>query len=442
METLVTCSHTLIELPPSPIYEGVTASFTLHSKCKMPLRFRLDYITHDENKVTFFPCRGKLMPMASIDIFLEVININIGLNEGRIKVTLVVESKEERNSSSRFGGTSSSSSFSSSQREGQRVGGKGEYHLPLRITALPLLPLTMIATSSEITDEVLIGSGAAAGVYRSSYQGKQVAVKKYRVTELTKDDIDEWTKEVKILSKVNHPLVVKLLAVCTEFPDLMIIMEYLQHGSLKTVLASTNPLSLSLRLRYAIDGARAMAYLHSLDILHRDVKSDNFLVTSLNENDQIVIKVSDFSLGKIMTKERNRFLSQTNIGTAQYKSPEILQNKPCTKESDVWAFGVVLWELVTRKTPYPEFKWPVEIENYVKNGGRLVLDEDDLLLVGREHFPDSYRDLVDECFLAPDHRPNFLAVTQTLYSMQTTNQWKVVKPDPGKRKSVSGSIQI
>jgi len=133
---------------------------------------------------------------------------------------------------------------------------------------------------------------------------------------------------------------------CLIPPDFFIITEFMSRGSLTTILANHKKfLSWETRRKMAMDTAKGMNYLHRHTpiILHRDLKSANLLV---DENWKL--KVCDFGLSRIMDS-RN---SMTACGTPAWVAPEVLRNQRYTEKADVFSYGVVLWELVTRQRPF------------------------------------------------------------------------------------------
>ncbi|KAH7307092.1 hypothetical protein KP509_22G045200 [Ceratopteris richardii] len=193
-----------------------------------------------------------------------------------------------------------------------------------------------------------IGKGAFGMVYYGLLNNKHpVAVK-----VLSKDSWQgekEFRSEVEFLSMTHHRNVVKLLGYCTE-RELVLVYEYMVNGSLSDSLHG-NGKTLSLwrdRLQIAVDIARGLEYLHehcSPPIIHRDVKSNNIL---LDQN--MVGKISDFGISKSMKADDLR--TTVVRGNAGYVDPEYLDTKVVTHSIDVYAFGVVLFEILTGKPPF------------------------------------------------------------------------------------------
>ncbi|XP_077300030.1 mitogen-activated protein kinase kinase kinase 13-like [Arctopsyche grandis] len=186
-----------------------------------------------------------------------------------------------------------------------------------------------------ISDLKWLGSGAQGNVFSGKLNGKVVAVKKVK---------DECETDIRHLRKLDHQNIVKFKGVCTQSPHYCVIMEYCPYGSLYNLLHEDRPITQYQLIAWAKDIAKGMGYLHSHKIIHRDLKSPNVLI---GEND--VVKVSDFGT----SREWNEISTIMSFaGTVAWMAPEVIRNEPCSEKVDVWSYGVVLWELLTREIPY------------------------------------------------------------------------------------------
>nr|CAD1820973.1 unnamed protein product [Ananas comosus var. bracteatus] len=165
----------------------------------------------------------------------------------------------------------------------------------------------------------------------------------------------EWVTEVNVLGVVEHPNLVKLIGYCIEDDErgmqLLLVYEYMPNGSVEDHLSSrsTRTLSWGMRLKIALDAARGLTYLHEgmdFQIIFRDFKTSNIL---LDENWNA--KLSDFGLARQGPAAGLSHVSTAVVGTLGYAAPEYMQSGRLTTKSDIWSYGVVLYELITGRRP-------------------------------------------------------------------------------------------
>ncbi|KAF8403094.1 hypothetical protein HHK36_011188 [Tetracentron sinense] len=165
----------------------------------------------------------------------------------------------------------------------------------------------------------------------------------------------EWVTEVNVLGVVEHPNLVKLVGYCAEDDERgiqrLLVYEYMLNRSVEDHLStrSQTPLSWAMRLRIAQDAARGLTYLHEemdFQIIFRDFKSSNILL-----DDQWNAKLSDFGLARQGPSEGLSHISTAVVGTIGYAAPEYIQTGRLTSKSDVWSYGVFLYELITGRRP-------------------------------------------------------------------------------------------
>ncbi|KAI3687140.1 hypothetical protein L1987_80831 [Smallanthus sonchifolius] len=204
------------------------------------------------------------------------------------------------------------------------------------------------ATDNFGEGEVL-GEGGFGCVYRARIdENLCVAVK--RLDCGSQDAIKEFQTEVDLLSKIQHPNIITLLGYCVHDETRLVVYELMDNGSLETQLhgpSNGSNLTWHCRMKIALDTARGLEYLHENckpSVIHRDLKSSNILLDS-----SFNAKLSDFGLA-VMNGAQNK----NNIklsGTLGYVAPEYLLDGKLTDKSDVYAFGVVLLELLLGRRP-------------------------------------------------------------------------------------------
>nr|KAJ0190717.1 hypothetical protein LSAT_V11C800429620 [Lactuca sativa] len=211
------------------------------------------------------------------------------------------------------------------------------------------IPLDEIKfATNNFSDENSIGKGAYGKVYAAklSLSGQQRIVAIKRLNKTSNQGEPQFLMEIQLLSCYKHKNLISLVGFCDENREKILVYEYAKHGSLDKYL-STPELSWTQRLQISIGAARGFNYLHNdvgpqHRVLHRDIKSSNIL---LHENWEA--KISDFGLSKIgPSNVECTFLLTSPCGTIGYVDPEYARTGILTKESDVYPFGVVLFEIL------------------------------------------------------------------------------------------------
>ncbi|KAL8169433.1 UNVERIFIED_CONTAM: Tyrosine-protein kinase receptor tyro3 [Gekko kuhli] len=238
---------------------------------------------------------------------------------------------------------------------------------------------------------------------------QKVAVKMLKADIFTSSDIEEFLKEAACMKEFNHPHVTKLIGVSLRnrpkgrLPIPMVILPFMKHGDLHSFLLMSrigdNPFNLPLQtlLKFMIDIASGMEYLSSKNFIHRDLAARNCM---LDENMNVC--VADFGLSKkIYSGDYYRQGCASKL-PVKWLALESLADNLYTTHSDVWAFGVTMWEIVTRgQTPYAGIE-NAEIYNYLISGNRLKQPP--------ECLEDVY-DLMCRCWHSePKLRPSFGAL--------------------------------
>ncbi|EGG23899.1 SH2 domain-containing protein [Cavenderia fasciculata] len=197
-----------------------------------------------------------------------------------------------------------------------------------------------------------LGQGSFGSVYKGKCRGQEVAVKVPRKQKLNLYELTSFRHEVKIMSKIFHPNVVLFLGACTQSGKMQIVTELCQTD-LERLLhndRTKKEFSLFRRMQMAKDAALGMNWLHGITrIVHNDLKTANLLVDS-----NLRIKVTDFGFSQI--KEGEEFQDKAAKGTPLWMAPEVMMGNPYNEKADVYSFGIILWEILTKEAPYSHHK--------------------------------------------------------------------------------------
>ena len=187
------------------------------------------------------------------------------------------------------------------------------------------------------------GSFGAALLIRRKSDGQLLVVKEVNMAKMNSKEREEARNECRILQQLSHPNIVRYYEHLERNGVLYIIMEYADGGDLHSKM-KRHPAGLpeDVCLHYFAQICLAMDYLHSRHILHRDIKTMNVFLTSSG-----AVKLGDFGIATVLRNTMG--MANTVCGTPYYFSPELCKNKPYNNRSDVWAMGVVLYELATGK---------------------------------------------------------------------------------------------
>ncbi|XP_038851991.1 tyrosine-protein kinase SRK2-like [Salvelinus namaycush] len=216
-----------------------------------------------------------------------------------------------------------------------------------------------------------LGEGSFGVVYQGLYNNTPVAVKTLRRGTM---DPRDFLKEAQIMKTMEHPNLIRLLAVCTEEP-IYIITELMKNGSLLDYLkVRVGRLRLYDQIEMAAQVASGMAYLEMKNYIHRDLAARNVLVGENN-----VYKVADFGLARVL-QATPMLSNQTkmyyiSVGKAifplRWTAPEAIANERFTIKCDVWSFGILLYEIMTfGEIPYPNMT-DSQVKQMVPNGYRM-----------------------------------------------------------------------
>ena len=220
-----------------------------------------------------------------------------------------------------------------------------------------------------------IGQGHFGTVFRAKWRMQEVAAK--RLSQ------EERNKEAEFLSRLNHPNIVRFLGVADEHLDFFLILEFCEGGSLRSYLDEHRGQKLGLLFYdWATEVAKAIEYLKEKQVVHKDVKSPNLLITTGN-----ILKLADFGLAKNIHITTSR---ATETASYPWMAPELLRDSKLSPSYDIYSYGVVCWELWTTDIPFEDCTVP---ENLV---WRICREEERPLIPG--DCPEPIATLLSKCW--------------------------------------------
>lgn len=193
----------------------------------------------------------------------------------------------------------------------------------------------------------MLGKGAFSTVYKATYMnGLELAIKKQSLV----DDLSDYIfKELAILRRCNHPNLVKFLGSCRlDEKTIYIATEYLSGGDLRRLISSGQPVGWKLRVNILKGASEGLTYLHARHLIHRDIKTENILLDS-----DFKTKLCDFGFAR-STENKEQGRPMTMCGTDEFMAPEVIFGMEYSEKADVFSFGVVLAEVISRKIPGKE----------------------------------------------------------------------------------------
>ncbi|KAM7103701.1 tyrosine-protein kinase Fes/Fps isoform 2-T2 [Ciconia maguari] len=260
-------------------------------------------------------------------------------------------------------------------------------------------------------EDVLLGDRIGRGNFGEVFSGRlradntPVAVKSCRET-LPPELKAKFLQEARILKQYNHPNIVRLIGVCTQKQPIYIVMELVQGGDFLSFLRSEGPhLRVKELIKMTENAAAGMEYLESKHCIHRDLAARNCLVTEKN-----ILKISDFG----MSREEEDGVYASTGGMKQipvkWTAPEALNYGRYTSESDVWSFGILLWEAFSLGAiPYTNLS-NQQTREAVEQGVRLDPPE---------QCPEEVYRLMQRCWeYDPRKRPSFGTIHQDLIAIR------------------------
>ncbi|XP_014665595.1 PREDICTED: tyrosine-protein kinase CSK-like [Priapulus caudatus] len=246
-----------------------------------------------------------------------------------------------------------------------------------------------------------IGKGEFGDVFLGTYKGEKVAAKQLK--EQTRSS-QLFLEEASVMTSLSHPNLVKLLGIVFG-QTYFIVTQYMALGNLVDYLRTRgrNIITKQDQINFASDACSGMAYLESKNIVHRDLAARNILIAEDGS-----AKVSDFGLAKESFGDQEGATSKFPI---KWTAPEALRQSKFSNKSDMWSFGILLWELYSfGRVPYPRIPL-ADVVKHVEKGYRMECPE------GCPK--DIYEIMLHAWDLDPDKRPPFSAVAKQLMELRS-----------------------
>ncbi|XP_059148769.1 uncharacterized protein LOC131935999 [Physella acuta] len=269
-----------------------------------------------------------------------------------------------------------------------------------------------------------VGKGAygAAVLYKKKDDESLVVLKEINMHDLNASERQLALNEVSVLAMLDHPNIISYYDSFEEDGVLMIEMEYADNGTLAQFLAKQQDRLLEEKCILAMfqQLVAAIMYIHSHNILHRDLKTDNIFLTK-----EGVIKIGDFGISKMMGSAS--IVAQTVLGTPYYISPEMCEGKQYSFKSDIWALGCVLYEMACLQKTFEGSNLPAVVNKIMKGSFPPL----------KGNFSDEFKDMVTDMLKKnPDERPEAQDIMYTILP-QLLNKQGSLKSDQDEASSDS-----
>lgn len=253
-----------------------------------------------------------------------------------------------------------------------------------------------------------LGQGGYGTVYRATINNVEIAAKvinEQNALHMSEEQIKRFEHEVELLRQVRHECIVRFIGASLVPGKYMICLELMSLGSVGARFERRESTPVALRQRFALDLARALAYLHSLPLIFRDVKSDNLLIASLSADAPVCCKLTDFGIARAIESDAAPRQRTSRLGSPPYMAPEMIDEQPYSCSLDMYSYGIVLFELAAEEHAWRDANvW--SLPSLVMRGDRPILPPTT---------PPKWAVLARACWSAnPQDRPTALQVLHAL----------------------------
>ncbi|KAF9279311.1 hypothetical protein BGZ68_007992 [Mortierella alpina] len=256
----------------------------------------------------------------------------------------------------------------------------------------------------------IIGSGSFGRVFHGDLLGTEVAIKECVRSDSKAFDEKYFKREVDILKQSRHPNIVQFMGICKRKKRFYIVTEFLPLGNLRRwIQDDTKEFGWDTRISFAIDISLALAYLHHKNIIHRDLKGENLLIS-----ENMRIKVCDFGFSRVEAKDDDEMRRISYCGTDGYMAPEILLGEDFDCSVDVFSFGVVLAEMMARHV--------VDSQHFQRQSPDMHVSPDEILFRAQKGCPLELGELAIHCVQPlPENRPKLQQIVERLTAIENVD---------------------
>jgi len=266
-----------------------------------------------------------------------------------------------------------------------------------------------ILPMSKLEIKRKIGEGAFGCVYLGILNRTEVAIKQLSKANISEEDNKEFMAEADLMRYLPvHPNVILFRGVTVPPDPLSIITDYCNGGSLSEYLKNHPNLPISEKLQFIKDIAKGMLHLHcgipGKEVIHRDLATRNVLLRNG------VAVITDFGLSRMKASVDDYQKTQNNVGPVKWMSPESLFESKYSTKSDVFSFGVVIYEIIAQEPPWKGFS-AIQAVGELKLGNRMIVPE-------HCNCPPELKELMERCWVQlPEDRPDFEKICEILEKM-------------------------
>lgn len=271
-----------------------------------------------------------------------------------------------------------------------------------------ILSSLQVVPFEELKIGECVGGGGFGQVFKGIFCGNTIAVKKLLLKSISSELHKDFVNEATIMAKCRHPNIVEFYGVSFHSDENYLLMQYLANGSLYRLLSEREKeIPWTTRWNIASDITSGLSYLHSQNIIHRDLKSMNIL---LDQNFRA--KITDFGLAKIKIVTTSTLTNVTRPGTIRWNAPELFQFSQAkeTMKSDIWSLGMVFWEIASRRLPFSDILEDMRVMFFIAQGAKQEIPSDT---------PKELSEIILECWsLDSEKRPAAPSILSKLASVE------------------------